>query len=309
MTRNVQYTNVCYFRCGFCAFSKGKLAANLRGEPYLVPHAEIVRRALEAWNGAPRRSAFRAASILPSTATTTPRSSASIKDAVPDCTSTLSARLRFGRARRRSGCRSATTSCGCATEGLASLPGTAAEVLDDEIRAVICPDKITTAQWLEVHRTAHELGLRSNNTIMFGHVDGPENWARHLLAVRALQRETGGFTEFVPLPFVHMEAPIYLKGKARPGPSFGEMLLMHAVGRIALYPDVANVQVLLGQGGAARRRRGAERRRQRPRRDVDERVDLACGGGSLGTGVLAGRDGGADPLGGPGSAAAHHALR
>ena len=128
-------------------------------------------------------------------------------------------------------------------EGLASLPGTAAEVLDDEVRAIICPDKITTEQWLEVHETAHALGLRSNNTIMFGHVDGPRNWARHLVAVRALQQRTGGLTEFVPLPFVHMEAPIYLRGRARAGPTFGEMLLMHAVGRLALHPWIQNIQV------------------------------------------------------------------
>ena len=136
-------------------------------------------------------------------------------------------------------------------EGLASLPGTAAEVLDDEVRAVICPDKISTAQWLEVHRTAHEVGLRSNNTIMFGHVDGPRAWARHLLAVRGLQRETGGFSEFVPLPFVHMEAPIYLKGRARPGPTFAEVLLMHAVGRLALDPFIQNVQVSWVKAGPA----------------------------------------------------------
>jgi FO synthase len=116
-------------------------------------------------------------------------------------------------------------------------------VLDDEVRAVICPDKISTAQWLQVHETAHAAGLRSNNTIMFGHVDGPRNWARHLLAVRGLQQRTGGFTEFVPLPFVHMEAPIYLRGRARPGPTFGEVLLMHAVGRLALSPWIENVQV------------------------------------------------------------------
>jgi FO synthase len=127
--------------------------------------------------------------------------------------------------------------------GLASLPGTAAEVLDDEIRRVICPDKVTTAQWLAVHEAAHAVGLRSNNTIMFGHVDGPLNWARHLLAVREQQRRSGGFTEFVPLPFVHMEAPMYLKGRARRGPTFGEVLLMHAVGRLALHPWIENVQV------------------------------------------------------------------
>ena len=143
------------------------------------------------------------------------------------------------------------------------------------MRAVICPDKITTAQWLEVHAPRTEPGLRSNNTIMFGHVDGPRNWARHLIAVRELQRETGGFTEFVPLPFVHMEAPIYLKGRARPGPTFGEVLLMHAVGRLALHPWIQNIQVSWVKAGPAGRRRGAARRGQRPRRHADERVDLA----------------------------------
>ena len=254
VTRNIQYTNVCYFRCGFCAFSKGKLAANLRGNPYLVPHEEIVRRVEEAWERGATEVCLQGgihpafdgdyyASVV-----------RAIKDAVPEMhvhafsaleiwqgAATLGVPLRDYLARLRD-------------EGLASLPGTAAEVLDDEVRAVICPDKITTAQWLEVHRTAHELGLRSNNTIMFGHVDGPRNWARHLVAVRDLQRVTGGFTEFVPLPFVHMEAPIYLKGRARPGPTFAEVLLMHAVGRLALHGAIDNIQVSwvkLGPDGVA----------------------------------------------------------
>jgi FO synthase len=251
VTRNVQYTNVCYFRCGFCAFSKGKLAANLRGEPYLVPHDEIVRRAVEAWDRGATEICLQGgihpafdgdyyASVV-----------RAIKDAVPELhvhafsaleiwqgAATLDVPLDEYLARLRD-------------EGLASLPGTAAEVLDDEVRAVICPDKISTAQWLEVHRLAHEAGLQSNNTIMFGHVDGPRNWARHLVAVRDLQKETGGFTEFVPLPFVHMEAPIYLRGRARPGPTFGELLLMHAVGRLALHPWVENVQVSWVKAGPA----------------------------------------------------------
>jgi FO synthase len=137
--------------------------------------------------------------------------------------------------------------------GLASLPGTAAEILDDEVRAVICPDKVTTAQWLEVHETAHRVGLRSTATIMFGHVESPRSWARHLLRLRELQQKTGGFTELVPLPFVHMEAPIYLQGRARRGPTFREALLVHAVGRLALHPWFTNVQaswVKLGVTGA-----------------------------------------------------------
>ena len=131
--------------------------------------------------------------------------------------------------------------------GLATLPGTAAEILDDDIRAIICPDKINTEQWCEVHRIAHSLGLRSNATIMFGTVEGPASWARHLVVVRSLHKEiadaTGGLFEFVPLPFVHMGAPIYLKGKARRGPTFDEALKMHAVARIALFGHIDNIQV------------------------------------------------------------------
>jgi FO synthase len=136
--------------------------------------------------------------------------------------------------------------------GLSTLPGTAAEILDDEVRALICPDKVNTAEWLDVMRTAHGLGLRSTATIMFGHVDRYEHWARHLIRVRDLQVETGGFTEFVPLPFVHMEAPIYLKGRSRPGPTFRESVLMHAVARLALHPYITNIQaswVKLGPEG------------------------------------------------------------
>ena len=126
--------------------------------------------------------------------------------------------------------------------GLNTLPGTAAEILDDEVRAVICADKINTQQWLDVMRAAHDLGFKTTATIMYGHVEQPVHWARHLMRVRALQEQTGGFTEFVPLPFVHMEAPMYLKGKARKGPTFREAILMHAVARLALHGQIDNIQ-------------------------------------------------------------------
>ena len=127
--------------------------------------------------------------------------------------------------------------------GLGTLPGTAAEVLDDEIRVTLCPDKLTTNEWLSVVEDAHRAGFRTTSTVMYGHIDGPVNWARHLMRLRELQMRTGGITEFVPLPFVHMEAPIYLKGKARRGPTFREAILMHAVARLALHPHITNIQV------------------------------------------------------------------
>ncbi len=138
--------------------------------------------------------------------------------------------------------------------GLGTLPGTAAEILDDEVRAVICPDKINTEQWFEVMEAAHAAGLRSTATIMYGHVEKPEHWARHLLRIRGLQARTGGFTEFVPLPFVHMEAPLYLKRGARRGPTFREAVMMHAVARLVLHPHITNIQtswVKMGPAGVA----------------------------------------------------------
>jgi FO synthase len=243
VTRNIQYTNVCYFKCGFCAFSKGKLAENLRGPAYLTPLHEIVRRVEEAWDrGAVEvclqggiHPAFDGDYYLSIVR--------AIKDAVPGIHVHAFSALEIWQGAATLGLPLDDYLARLRDEGLSSLPGTAAEVLDDEVRRVICPDKVTTDQWLEVHDTAHRLGLRSNNTIMFGHVDGPRSWARHLLRVREQQRVSGGFTEFIPLPFVHMEAPMYLKGLARRGPTFGEFLLMHAVGRLALHPWITNVQV------------------------------------------------------------------
>jgi FO synthase len=253
VTRNINYTNVCYFRCGFCAFSKGKLAANLRGAPYLVPLDEIVRRCVEAWDRGATEVCLQGGIHPGFKGDFYVEVCRAIKHQLPDLhvhafsalevwqgAATLGVPLRDYLARLRDA-------------GLGSLPGTAAEILDDEVRTVICPDKVTTHQWLEVHATAHEVGLPSTTTIMFGHVESPRNWARHLLRLRDQQRRSGGFTEFVPLPFVHMEAPIYLKGRARRGPTFREAILMHAVGRLALHPWITNVQaswVKLGVEGA-----------------------------------------------------------
>ncbi|MBW8783969.1 MAG: 7,8-didemethyl-8-hydroxy-5-deazariboflavin synthase, partial [Novosphingobium sp.] len=138
--------------------------------------------------------------------------------------------------------------------GLGSLPGTAAEILDDEIRAQICPDKLTTAEWLDVLRDAHAVGLPTTSTIMFGHLEAPVHWARHLLRLRHLQLETGGITEFVPLPLVHMEAPFYRRGQSRKGPTWREAVMMHAVARLALHGAIPSIQcswVKLGVEGAA----------------------------------------------------------
>jgi FO synthase len=254
VTRNIQYTNVCYFRCGFCAFSKGKLAANLRGAPYLVPHEEIVRRCEEAWDRGATEVCLQGGIHPAFTGDYYLSVVRAIKDAVPELHVHAFSALEIWQGAATLGLPLEDYLGELRDTGLGSLPGTAAEILDDEVRRVICPDKVTTAQWLEVHDTAHRVGLRSNVTMMFGHVDAPRNWARHLVHSREQQRQSGGFTEFVPLPFIHMEAPMWLRGQARSGPTFGETLLVHAVARLALHPWITNVQVSwvkLGPEGVA----------------------------------------------------------
>jgi FO synthase len=254
VTRNIQYTNVCYFRCGFCAFSKGRLAANLRGAPYLVPHDEIVRRVEEAWARGATEVCLQGGIHPAFTGEYYESVVRAIKEAVPEMHAHAFSALEVWQGAATLGLPLVEYVARLRAAGLGSLPGTAAEILDDEVRRVICPDKITTEQWLEVHDVAHRLGLRSNVTMMFGHIETPRSWARHLLRAREQQRRSGGFTEFVPLPFVHMEAPMWLQGRSRSGPTWSETLLVHAVARLALHPWITNIQaswVKLGPDGAA----------------------------------------------------------
>ena len=243
VNRNINYTNVCYFRCQFCAFSKGKLSENLRGAPYVLGVDEIVRRSQEAWERGATEVCMQGGIHPEYTGETYLEICRSVKEAVPGMHVHAFSPLEVWQGAQTLGVSLAAFLGSLRDAGLGTLPGTAAEILDDEVRAVLCPDKINTAQWLEVMETAHGLGFRTTATIMYGHLERPLSWARHLLRLKELQARTGGFTEFVPLPFVHMEAPVYLKGRARRGPTFREAVLMHAVARLALYPEFRNIQV------------------------------------------------------------------
>ena len=243
VNRNINYTNICSYRCQFCAFSKGKASENLRGKPYDLPLEEIQQRTIEAWERGATEVCMQGG-IHPSyTGATYLEICRGVKAAVPDMHVHAFSPLEVWQGAHTLGMPLRDFLAELKNAGLGTLPGTAAEILDDEVRATLCPDKIRTGQWLEVMRTAHSLGFRTTATIMFGHMEQPVHWARHLSRIRELQAETGGFTEFVPLPFVHMEAPIYRKGRARRGPTFREAVLMHAVARLALHPLVPNIQV------------------------------------------------------------------
>ena len=254
VNRNINYTNVCYFKCQFCAFSKGKLSENLRGKPYDLSDDEIQRRVSEAWQRGATEVCMQGGIHPQYTGQTYIDIVRTVKAAEPDMHVHAFSPLEVWQGAQTSGLTLEEFLTQLKEAGLGTLPGTAAEILDDEVRKILCPDKINTAQWLQVMRAAHKVGFNTTATIMYGHVDRPHNWARHLINVRELQKETGGFTEFVPLPFVHMEAPLYLKGRARKGPTFREAILVHAVARLVLNPHITNIQtswVKMGHEGVA----------------------------------------------------------
>jgi len=252
VNRNINYTNICYFGCSFCAFAKGRVAENLRARGYDLPLEEIQARVADAWQRGATEVCLQGGIHPHYTGATYLAILRAVKQAQPDMHVHAFSPLEIRQGAQTLGLPLKDYLGALQQAGLGTLPGTAAEILDDEIRQVICPDKLNTAEWLEVMRVAHALGLQSTATIMFGHIDQPLNWARHLLRIRDLQEETGGFTEFVPLPFVHMEAPMYRNGGTRKGPTFREALLMHAIARLALHPHITNIQaswVKLGRDG------------------------------------------------------------
>jgi FO synthase len=254
VNRNINYTNICLYHCGFCAFSKGRSADSLRGPGYNLNLDEIARRTLEAADAGATEVCLQGG-IHPSfTGDTYLGIVAAVKAAVPDMHVHAFSPLEISHGAATLGLTLPDYLARLAAAGLSTLPGTAAEILDDEIRAVICPDKLSTDEWLNVIGSAHRVGLRTTATIMFGHVEQAHHWARHLLRIRRQQAQTGGITEFVPLPYVHMEAPLWRRGRTRSGPTLREAVLMHAVSRLALHPLITNIQaswVKMGPEGVA----------------------------------------------------------
>ena len=253
VTRNINYTNICGYHCRFCAFSKGKAHEDLRGKAYDLDLAEVARRAAEAWARGATEVCMQGGIHPDYTGDTYLALCRAVKQAAPQIHIHAFSPLEIRHGASTLGLPLTTYLERLREAGLASLPGTAAEILDDEVRAELCPDKLNTAEWIEVMHAAHSIGLRSTSTIMYGHIESSLNWGRHLLRIRNIQLATGGFTEFVPLPFVHMEAPMFHKGGARMGPTYREAILMHAVARLVLNPVIPNIQaswVKLGEDGA-----------------------------------------------------------
>jgi len=242
INRNINYTNICYFHCTFCAFSKGKTSEKLRGKPYDISLEEIIRRCKEAYERGATEVCLQGGIHPAYTGDTYREIVKAIRHEVPGLHIHAFSPLEIYQGAKTLGISISEFLKDLKDLGLRTLPGTAAEILDDEVRHIICKDKINSSEWLEVMEKAHKVGINSTATIMFGHVDTPLHWSRHLIKIRDLQAKTMGFTEFVPLPFVPMEAPMFLKGKSRFGPTLRESVLMHSIARLSLYPNIKNIQ-------------------------------------------------------------------
>lgn len=253
VTRNINYTNICGYRCGFCAFSKSTGRNASRDKPYVLSAEDIAQRVREAWDRGATEVCLQGG-IHPSfDGNTYLDICRAAREAAPGIHIHAFSPLEVFHGSQTLGLTVSEFVGQLKQAGLSSIPGTAAEILDDDVRAMICPDKINTQQWLDIIEATHQQGIRSTATIMFGHVDSPIHWARHLLKLLALQKKTGGFTEFVPLPFVAHEAPIALRETCRPGPSFHESVMMHAVARLLFQRWIPNIQtswVKMGPAGA-----------------------------------------------------------
>ena len=251
--RNINYTNQCYYKCGFCGFSKGPQSLDLKEKPYTLTPEEVLQRTIEAHQTGASEVCLQGG-IHPSyTGDFYIDLVKKIKDELPDMHIHGFTPLEIWQGASTVNKSVETYLTELKKAGLGTLPGTAAEILDDRIRKFLCDDKITSSQWGYVMEVAHSLGIKSTATIMFGHIDDLESWVNHFKLIKSIQIKTQGFTEIVPLPFVHMGSPIFLQGKSMPGPTWDEIVLMHALARIYFYNTVDNIQaswVKLGHDGA-----------------------------------------------------------
>ncbi|MCH0542365.1 bifunctional FO biosynthesis protein CofGH [Streptomyces sp. MUM 203J] len=250
VTRNINFTNVCYTGCRFCAFAQRRTDA----DAYTLSLDQVADRAAQAWDVGAVEVCMQGGihPDLPGTAYFD--IARAVKERVPDIHVHAFSPMEVVNGASRTGLSIRDWLAAAKEAGLDSIPGTAAEILDDEVRWVLTKGKLPAATWTEVVRTAHELGIRSSSTMMYGHVDQPRHWLGHLRTLAGIQRETGGFTEFVTLPFIHTNAPVYLAGIARPGPTVRDNRAVTAMARVLLHPYITNIQtswVKLGAEGAA----------------------------------------------------------
>ena len=253
--RNINYTNQCYFKCGFCGFSKGPKSLNLKEKPYNLEPQEVVKRSVEAFNDGASEVCLQGGIHPEYTGKFYLELVKQIKKEVPDLHIHGFTPLEIWQGAETINLSVEDYLTLLKDAGLNTLPGTAAEILDNRIRKYLCPDKITSEQWGYVMEVAHSLEIKSTATIMFGHIDDIKSWVNHFDLIKRIQKRTKGFTEIVPLPFVHMGSPIFLQGKSMPGPTWDEVTLIHALARIYFYGSIDNIQaswVKLGHDGASK---------------------------------------------------------